>query len=264
MVAARDGMVEIAEKLLNAGADLNQGKDSITPLMAACYCGHLEMAKLLVGRGPEVTREGKTPDRVREKITALSIAANGKFSDLAKWLMDNGATVKDRNQIMLVDAARRGQALEIKKLLAKGAKTDQPDSLTKQLPLDVAAGGGHGEAVALLLEAGAQIGQMREIHVCFVESERVATPGHNSCPAVVFAGVVHDGKTGQDGLQIEPETTFGGFAAVMLAQSIHWRAVSRVPGRLLGKKTRGALASRQHCAPLTIGRVKDSERGLPI
>jgi uncharacterized protein len=163
MVAARDGTVEIAEKLLNAGADPNRGKESITPLMAACYCGHLEMAKLLVGRGAEVVREGRTPDNVREKITALSIAANGKFSELAKWLMDNGAPVKDRKQIMLVDAARRGHALEIKILLAEGAKTDQPDSLTKQLPLDVAAEGGHIEAVALLLKTGAPIAAPRQM-----------------------------------------------------------------------------------------------------
>jgi len=83
----------IAEQLLNAGADPNRGKEGITPLMAACYCGHLEMAKLLVARGAEVGREGKTLDRLREKVTAVSIAANGKYSELANWLMDNGAPV---------------------------------------------------------------------------------------------------------------------------------------------------------------------------
>ena len=65
------------------------------------------------------------PDRLREKVTALSIAANGKFSEMAAWLMDNGAPVKDRKQIELVNAARRGDALEINRVLAEGAKADQ-------------------------------------------------------------------------------------------------------------------------------------------
>jgi ankyrin repeat protein len=157
MVAARNGTVEIAEQLLNAGADPNRGKESITPLMAACYCGHLEMAKLLVAHGAEVGREAMTPDRVREKVTALSIAVNGKYSELAKWLMDNGAPVADRQQVMLVDASRRGDVSELNKLLAEGAKVDQPDPLTKELPLNAAAEQGHGEAVAVLLKAGASV-----------------------------------------------------------------------------------------------------------
>jgi ankyrin repeat protein len=163
MVAARNGTVEIAEQLLNAGADPNRGKDGITPLMAACYCGHLEMAKLLVARGAEVGREGKTLDRLREKVTAVSIAANGKYSELAKWLMDNGAPVANRKQVMLVDAARRGDVAEINKLLAEGAKTDQADPLTNSLPLNVAAEEGHGEAVAALLKAGASVAVPKQL-----------------------------------------------------------------------------------------------------
>jgi ankyrin repeat protein len=163
MVAARNGTVEIAEQLLNAGADPNRGKESITPLMAACYCGHLEMAKLLVAGGAEVGREGKTLDRLREKVTAVSIAANGKFSELAKWLMDNGAPVTDRKQIMLVDASRCGNVSEISKLLAEGANVNQPDPLTNSLPLNVAAEGGQSEAVATLLKAGASIAVPKQL-----------------------------------------------------------------------------------------------------
>jgi ankyrin repeat protein len=163
MISARDGTVEIAGKLLNAGADPNRGKESITPLMAACYCGHLEMAKLLVGRGAEVAREGKTPDRLREKVTALSIAANGKFRELTKWLMDNGVPVKDRKQVMLVEAARHGNVSEINKLLADGAKAEQPDPLTRELPLEAAANECHGEAVAVLLKAGAPVAAPKQM-----------------------------------------------------------------------------------------------------
>jgi ankyrin repeat protein len=148
---------------LHSGADPNRGKDGITPLMAACYCGHLEMAKLLVARGADVGREGKTLDRLREKVTAVSIAANGKYSELAKWLMDNGAPVANRKQIMLVDAARSGDVSEINKLLAEGAKPDQPDPLTNALPLNVAAEEAHGKAVAALLKAGASVAVPKQL-----------------------------------------------------------------------------------------------------
>jgi ankyrin repeat protein len=131
--------------------------------MAACYCGHLEMAKLLVAHGADVGREGKTLDRLREKVTAVSIAANGKYAELAKWLMDNGAPVTDRKQVVLVDASRRGDVSEISKLLAAGAKADQPDPLTKAFPLNVAAEEGHGDAVAVLLKAGASVALPKQL-----------------------------------------------------------------------------------------------------
>jgi ankyrin repeat protein len=113
--------------------------------------------------GADVGREGKTLDRLREKVTAVSIAANGKYSELAKWLMDNGAPVANRNQVMLVDASRRGDVSEINKLLAEGAKTDQPDPLTNSLPLNAAAEEGHGDAVAALLKAGASIAVTKQM-----------------------------------------------------------------------------------------------------
>jgi len=241
MISARDGTVEIAEKLLNAGADPNRGKESITPLMAACYCGHLEMAKLLVARGAEVGREGKTLDRLREKVTALGIAANGKFSELATWLMDNGAPVKDRKQIELVNSARQGDVLEINRVLAAGAKVDQPDPLTKELPLDVAAAEGHGEAVALLLKVGAPI----------------ATPRHLS-PLLRLVGAMEararssqlDAQTVARYLGVakqlleagcKPDARFFGFDAVSVAREMKCQPLvelleSAIPARPPGKK----------------------------
>jgi ankyrin repeat protein len=77
--------------------------------------------------------------------------------------MDNGAPVKDRKQVQLLDAARRGDVQEISKLLKDGAKADQPDTLTKDFPLEAAAAEGHGEAVAALLRAGAPIAAPRQL-----------------------------------------------------------------------------------------------------
>lgn len=219
-VAARDGDVENAKKLLDAGADPNRGRETITPLMAACYNGHLEMAKLLVAHGADVAREGKTPDRVREKVTAASIAANGKFSELANWLMENGAPVKGRNQIDLVNAARRGDAEKIKRLLAQGAKPDQPHPLTKELPLDVAATEGNGEAVAALLQAGAPIAVPRQLpallRVVGAMEKKARTDELSDAAVARYMDVAKQLLAAG----AKPDARFFGFDAVSVAESI--------------------------------------------
>lgn len=241
MVAARDGDRVIAEKLLNAGADPNRGKDSITPLMAACYCGHLEMAKLLVSRGADVTREGKTPDRLREKISPLSIAANGKFSELANWLMDNGAPVKDRQQIMLVDAARRGDVPEITKLLAAGARVDQPDPLTRDLPLDVAAAAGHGQALAILLKAGAPVALPRQMSPLLQAVGAMEGKARSGPLAGDFLERYLDVVKQLLAAGCKPEARFFGFDALTLARNIQCQPLidllaAAIPPKPPGKK----------------------------
>jgi ankyrin repeat protein len=241
MIAARDGTVAIAEKLLNAGADPNRGKESITPLMAACYCGHLEMAKLLVARGAEVAREGKTLDRLREKVTALSIAANGKFSELANWLMDNGAPVKDRKQIMLVEAARRGDVSDISKLLAGGAKADQSDPLTKEYPLDVAAEEGHGDAVSMLLKAGAPVALPKQLspllRVVGAMESKSRSNLLDSATTEQYLGIVKQLLAAG----CKPNARFFGFDPLSVAQSIKCQPLvelleAAIPPKPSGKK----------------------------
>src|SRR5262249_20191343 len=120
----------------------------------------------------------------------------------------------------LVDASRRGDVSEISKLLAEGAKPDQPDPLTRKLPLDVAAEEGHGDAVSALLKAGAS----------------VAAPKHLS-PLLRVVGAMESKARSK---RLDPETTerylgivkqllaagckpnarFFGFDALSVAQSI--------------------------------------------
>ncbi len=54
--AARQGHREVVEKLLTAGADLNQTSgDNTTPLLIATINGHFDLAKHLVDQGADVT-----------------------------------------------------------------------------------------------------------------------------------------------------------------------------------------------------------------
>jgi ankyrin repeat protein len=66
LFAARDGFIESAAALLDAGADVNQAaaSDRNSPLLTALINGHFDLAKLLVERGADVNwaaDNGATP-----------------------------------------------------------------------------------------------------------------------------------------------------------------------------------------------------------
>jgi hypothetical protein len=68
--------------------------------------------------------------------------------------------------------------------------------------------------------AGGEVGQMGEVHVSLVKDDNLPGPHTRAhfagAEALVFAGGIHEGKAGQEGLQVEPEMTLGGgFAAAM-------------------------------------------------
>jgi ankyrin repeat protein len=65
LYAARDGRLEVAQALLAAGADLEQGEgNEITPLLMALLNGQVALAQLLLDHGAEVNAQdfyGRTP-----------------------------------------------------------------------------------------------------------------------------------------------------------------------------------------------------------
>lgn len=155
VTAARLGDSQILEMLLNAGADPNRGLQKITPLMYACYFGHLDAARTLIAHGAEVTQEGKTPDRVAEKVTAIGYAAKRQHIELVKLLWDSGVPAVNKNSTLLVDAARKNDAQSIKRLLSEGADVNLADPLIGERPLDIASQNGNAEAATALMAAGA-------------------------------------------------------------------------------------------------------------
>ena len=60
----------------------------------------------------------------------------------------------------LVDAINRGDAEAVKKLLTKGSVVNTKDELLGRTPLIMAAMGGHGEIVRILLDKGADVHQV--------------------------------------------------------------------------------------------------------
>jgi RNA polymerase sigma factor (sigma-70 family) len=108
--AAHRGHLPAVTRLLERGAPVDsrshQGwQRQVTPLIAACDSGKIEVARLLLEKGADVTLVDEYPG-----ATALHYGAWGGNADLVRMLLDRGAdlTVKDR----MFDADPVGWAAE--------------------------------------------------------------------------------------------------------------------------------------------------------
>ena len=88
-IAAISGRFDISKLLVDHGANVNiSDVDNETPLWRAASFGYLDVSKLLVDHGADInipsTRSGCTP---------LTIAANGKYYDVCKYMMLHALSV---------------------------------------------------------------------------------------------------------------------------------------------------------------------------
>ncbi|HEX6199438.1 MAG TPA: ankyrin repeat domain-containing protein, partial [Thermoanaerobaculia bacterium] len=162
--AAHEGDLAEVRRLLDAGADPNhtetlegRWRDGVqrSALGGAARGGHLEVARLLLGRGARVDL---TP---RGDASPLMIAAGNRHRDLVRLLLDAGADpsrVVPGDGTPLIAAARSGDREIVRMLLAAGA---EPDVYVEgdESPLYHAIESGDREMVRLLLDAGADPGQ---------------------------------------------------------------------------------------------------------
>lgn len=150
--------MDIARKLLNAGADVNRAFSNIgMPLHNAVYIGRLELVQMLLDAGADVN--SRTPDG----NTALLNAIRKGNTDIIQVLLDAGADLSsssliDRGRTALQEAAARGNATVVRFLLERGADCNEPAADFKGVTaLQAAAIGGHLPVALMLLDAGANI-----------------------------------------------------------------------------------------------------------
>jgi ankyrin repeat protein len=158
MFAAREGCLDCAKALVEAGARLNDyDPDNITPLILATLNAHFDTAKYLVNAGADVNRwdfwgrtplwatvdfntlpRGGRPDRPSTDDTTpielvdllLAKGANPNAQlKFAPPYRDNGADRGGDQALttgasILMRAANGGDAAAVKRLLAAGARTD--------------------------------------------------------------------------------------------------------------------------------------------
>jgi ankyrin repeat protein len=180
LYAARDGRVEAARMLVDAGADLESGDgNGIRPLLMAALNGQIGVARLLVEKGANVNADdfwGRSPLWAAVEYRNLDMNNNDQdaptdngvdrapFLDLIRLLIDKGANVNARtrevppprrwlyslNDVSWVDftgqtpfvrAAFSGDTTTMRLLVQRGADPNLP-TLAGTTPLMAAAGVG--------------------------------------------------------------------------------------------------------------------------
>ena len=86
-LASQEGRMDVVEKLLQAGADPNLPVSGPTPLHAACFTGHLQVARLLQTWKANVNAQDKSG------VTPIHIACLEGHSDIVEWLLQVKADI---------------------------------------------------------------------------------------------------------------------------------------------------------------------------
>eukprot|EP00906_Rhabdomonas_costata_P004376 RCo006470 len=155
-LVAYDGIYAVVEMLLQAGANVNQARtdNGCSPLYTAVEHGHLKVAALLLQNGADVNQALKT-----DGTSPLYMAAEKGFVGLVILLLENGAVVDQTDSeetSPLFIACQNGHRRVVELLLRRGANPNLP-GCNGGLPLWNAAREGHIKVVDLLLRAGADI-----------------------------------------------------------------------------------------------------------
>jgi ankyrin repeat protein len=124
-----------------------------TPLHAASYEGHLDVARLLLAHGVDVNMADKY------LRTPLCSAYDGGHLDVMRLLLDHGADVNVRYnfaRLLLDDASFHGRADVVHLLLQHNADVNT-GNISNETPLHSASRMGQAKVAQLLLEHGAVI-----------------------------------------------------------------------------------------------------------
>ena len=121
MYAARKGNVARVRFLLDRGARMEVvDSDGFNVLMIASFVGSLEVARLLMVKGANVSAA-----RINDGMTALMLASEQGHLEIAKLLVERGANVNaartDDGWTALMWAAQEGHLEVVRLLLSSGA-----------------------------------------------------------------------------------------------------------------------------------------------
>ncbi|KAH8983263.1 ankyrin repeat-containing domain protein, partial [Lactarius hatsudake] len=132
--ASLDGSVDVAEWLLNIGADANaQQYDHTTPLHLAAAGGHLGVVRMLLGHGADVHVA-----RTMDDCTPLHNASRGGHVDIVRLLIENGADPSTDLQRLFRLASSSGSTKTVELFLRLGGDVNERDGSHKT-PLHLAS-----------------------------------------------------------------------------------------------------------------------------
>ncbi|KAH9069631.1 ankyrin repeat-containing domain protein [Lactarius deliciosus] len=153
--ASLDGSMDVAEWLLNIGADANvQQYDHTTPLHLAAAGGHLEVVRMLLGHGADVNAA-----TMMDSYTPLHEASKGGHVDIVRLLIQNGADASTDLQRLFFLASSSGSAETVELFIRRGGDVNARD-VSHSTPLHLASSsflskGDH--VVRTLIQNGADV-----------------------------------------------------------------------------------------------------------
>ncbi|PCD38699.1 hypothetical protein AU210_007164 [Fusarium oxysporum f. sp. radicis-cucumerinum] len=165
--ASAGGHIQVVERLLEAGADVNAAatvSEGRTALQAASEGGHIQVVDRLLEAGANVnTAAAKYRGR-----TALQAASEGGYIQVVERLLEAGADVnaaaaaKYGGRTALQAASAGGYIQVVERLLEAGADVNAAAAAKYggRTALQAASAGGYIQVVERLLEAGARKGNL--------------------------------------------------------------------------------------------------------
>lgn len=155
--AAADNNYEIAELLINNGADVNQGtkvsSSQSTAIAIPCQEGYLEIVELLVKNGANVNHAGF------RDFTPIRIAAMNDHLEIVKYLAANDANIDKKamdGATPLEHAASKGHFEIVKFLVEQGANINNKDK-EGDFPIGEAAKYGYLDIIQFLIDNDADL-----------------------------------------------------------------------------------------------------------
>jgi ankyrin repeat protein len=183
VTAVRQGDLAAVRALIAKRADVNEpGADGSTPLLWAVYQSDPDSVNALLAAGAAVN----TPNRYG--VTPLLQACRTGDVPIVRALLDGGADPSRTHtdvETPLMAASRSGSVEAVRLLLARGVEVNAADAFERQTALMWAAGEGHTDIVALLLEAGANPDV--RAHVTTLEERKHADHPTGGFTALMFA-----------------------------------------------------------------------------
>jgi len=153
-LASRNGHMNLARMLVDRGADVSaQDKDGRTPLHWALMEVRVDVARMLVECGADVSaqdKDGRTP---------LHSASFWGHVDVARMLVERGAdvSVQDTNGWTPLRWASRGGHVDVARMLVESGADVSVQDKDGWTPLHWTSSGGHVDAARMLVESGADV-----------------------------------------------------------------------------------------------------------
>lgn len=206
-LASRFGHYQIVKFLVDKGVDINVSCGTYgSPLQAACFAGHVEIARLLL--------ELKANPKIGGKFkNALEAALTGDHEDLCKLLLVSGFSITEQQEYSaaLRQAAYNGLANIVRLLCNDYRNTFAQDESAKAMAIQAAVYKGHRRTLQRLL-----VEEHQDLAILKIALQVAALGGQNAMVEALLAKQVDVNCLGHYGTPLRAAALMGHESTVQL------------------------------------------------